>query len=411
MWRGVAIAAVAVSCSSGSAGERESPAAVERHEVVVAAASIAEPAAPSDGCDQPSFADCPIAVDEGRNLDQLLDRAGASYEDRDFAVAFACADIAADLMPSSVEAHHLRGVALAGLGRFDSAQTAFALALALDPDDPETLAAAAHFYINLLPARRETTLVGLEHARRGGIRAASRWRRERGLRASLALLEAQALNDLGRTQEALPAVDEAISLAPDLAEARYERGVVLFNLCRFEDAREAFSSVLRQSPDDPYAHHYLGLIYERAQRSADAEAHFKRARKLAPDEFVKPAQITVPGFRAELDRAVAELSAPDRVALQGVALEVVEVPALDDLVAVSPPFAPTILGMFRGLPLGVDDELDEAPPRSIVFYSKNLARAVRTRAELDRQIRRTLQHEIGHLHGLDEDELRRRGLD
>ncbi len=405
------IAAVAASCSSRSASERESPPAVEPGEVVVAAASVAEPAAVGDSCETPSFADCPIEVDEGRNLDQLLDRAGLSYEAKDFAVAFACADIAADLMPSSVEAHHLRAVALSGLGHTGSAQTAFALALALDPDDPETLAAAAHFYINILPARRQTTLVGLEHARRGGIRAASRWRREHNMRATLALLEAQALNDLGRTTEALPAVDEALSLAPDLVEARHERGVVLFNLCRFDEARAAFATVLRQSPDDPYAHHYLGLIYERAQRGADAEAHFERARKLAPGEFVKPAPITASGFRAELALAVSELSAPDQVALAGVTLEVVEVPALDDLLAVSPPFAPTIIGMFRGLPLGVDDQLEAAPARSIIIYSKNLARAVRTRAELDRQIRRTLQHEIGHLRGLDEDELRRRGLD
>jgi predicted Zn-dependent protease with MMP-like domain len=46
-----------------------------------------------------------------------------------------------------------------------------------------------------------------------------------------------------------------------------------------------------------------------------------------------------------------------------------------------------------------------------VLYRKNLARAVKSRAELDHQIRRTLIHEIGHLQGLDEDELRRRGLE
>ena len=50
-------------------------------------------------------------------------------------------------------------------------------------------------------------------------------------------------------------------------------------------------------------------------------------------------------------------------------------------------------------------------PRAILLYRLNLARAVRTRAELSEQIRRTLLHEIGHLEGLDEDDLRRRGLD
>jgi predicted Zn-dependent protease with MMP-like domain len=50
-------------------------------------------------------------------------------------------------------------------------------------------------------------------------------------------------------------------------------------------------------------------------------------------------------------------------------------------------------------------------PRAILLYRLNLARAVRSRDELSEQIRRTLLHEIGHLEGLDEDDLRRRGLD
>jgi len=73
------------------------------------------------------------------------------------------------------------------------------------------------------------------------------------------------------------------------------------------------------------------------------------------------------------------------------------------------------MGLYRGLPLAqtgptaADEE--PIPPRAIVLYRKNLARAVRSRDELDRQIRRTLIHEIGHLQGLDEDDLRRRGLE
>ena len=46
-----------------------------------------------------------------------------------------------------------------------------------------------------------------------------------------------------------------------------------------------------------------------------------------------------------------------------------------------------------------------------MLYRKNLARAVKTRAELSEQIRDTLLHEIGHLEGLDEDDLRRRGME
>ena len=84
-----------------------------------------------------------------------------------------------------------------------------------------------------------------------------------------------------------------------------------------------------------------------------------------------------------------------------------------DLAAVTPPFPPTILGLYRG-PVGHAAELPAAPgdePVSIVLYRKNLARAVKSRTELSEQIRDTLLHEIGHLEGLDEDDLRRRGME
>jgi len=96
---------------------------------------------------------CPISPTKKRDYDALLDIAVQRLEKLDFAAAAGCADIASDLEPWSVEAHHLRAAGLAGMGRFSDAQVAYAMALALDPDDPETLAAAAHFYINTLPPK------------------------------------------------------------------------------------------------------------------------------------------------------------------------------------------------------------------------------------------------------------------
>src|SRR5690606_9827782 len=107
------------------------------------------------------------------------------------------------------------------------------------------------FYINVLaPKRRDTVLIGLEHARRGRARAVVRRRTGRELRARLALLEAQAYNDLGQSDEAIERVEEVIDLVPALIEAEHERGVALFNLCRFEEARGAFQKVLATLPDD-----------------------------------------------------------------------------------------------------------------------------------------------------------------
>ncbi|RMH42253.1 MAG: hypothetical protein D6689_08770 [Deltaproteobacteria bacterium] len=368
---------------------------------------------PADEHSHDHAVDCPI--DDPLDPDKALDEAAARYDTGEWEVALACTEVAVDLIPQSVEAHHLHAAALAALGRFGEAQTAFAMAIALDPDDPETLAAAADFHINAVtPKRRDSTLLGLAYARRGSDKASTRRRRDRDLRARLALLEGQALNDLGRADEALPRIDASLALAPRSLAARYERGVSLFNLCRFDAAYTDLAAVLERDPDDAYAHYHIGLIYERKGRPKAAAEHLARARALAPADFPPPVDVSPDAFRAEVDAAVAELPPDVRAVLGDVAVEVEDLPALDDLTAVDPPFSPTILGLFRGYPLGVTPPPDagEPPPaRAIVLYRKNLARAVRTREELDEQIRRTLLHEIGHLRGLDEDQLRRRGLE
>jgi tetratricopeptide (TPR) repeat protein len=383
-------------------------------------ALTAPPAASAPGAPpETPYVPCPAPIDD---VDQVLDEAGRRYDAADWAAALSCAELGIDLAPEAVEAHHVRAAALAALERYGDAQVGFAMALALDPDDPETLAAAGDFYINVIvPKSRESIHVGLEYARRGAERATSRRRLDRRLRARLLLLQAEGENDLGASDRALPLVQEALALAPDLVEAQHERGVTLFNLCRFPEAEAAFREVLASEPEDAYAHHHLGLIADRGGRSDEADAHLARARAAAPDDFPAPVILSPEEFRAEVDEAIAELDAASRQALAQVQLELADVPALDDLTAVEPPFAPTIMGLFRGLPLGEDEAgvyhghgrsaTPGGPARAIVLYRKNLGRAVRSRDELDRQIRKTLVHELGHLAGLDEDELRRRGLE
>jgi tetratricopeptide (TPR) repeat protein len=422
MWHRPALVVTASLVASCSSGRGRAPAAEDAGPALglVAQAGALEAAAGPGG--EPAaipVVDCPVtrASGEGaeRLLDRLLEQASASFDDQRLAEAWTCADQAADLAPQSVEAHHLRAAALAALGHDTEAELGYAMALALDPEDPETLRAAADFYLNVRTRRgRHTAQVALELARRGRARATARRRGSTHLRGDLALLEAQALNDLGRSDEAVDIAREALRLKPGLIEAVHERGVALYNLGRFAEARAAFTQVLGELPDDAYAHHFLGLTLEQLAQAADADAHFRRARELAPDDFPAPVVIPVAEFQAEIDALVATLSEETRAKLASVPIEIAEVPARADLEAVDPPFPPTILGLFRGLPHGV--ELPTPPggkpmARAIVLYRLNLARAVRSRSELSDQIRRTLLHEIGHLEGLDEHDLRRRGLD
>jgi Flp pilus assembly protein TadD/predicted Zn-dependent protease with MMP-like domain len=350
--------------------------------------------------------------DPPRALDALLDRAADRYDHEDFAGSLACAEEATRVEPRSVEAHHDRAAALQELGRLDEAEAAFTRALALDPDDPETLAGAADLFINRLAPSNDHTETGLEYARRGSHRVRRNRLRPaseaRALVARLALLEGQALNDLGRSREALSRLDASLAAAPDDAHARYERAVALFDLCRFAEARRAFAEVVEKNPHDAWAHHHLGLTLERLGDLAGAERELGRARAESPGDFKPPIELSVAEFGRLVQAEAARLSPTLKADLARVKLETADLPDLSDLTAEEPPLAPTILGLFRGAPLG---EAPEEEPRAIIIYRKNLARAVGSRDELVSQVRTTLLHELGHLRGEDDEALRARGLE
>jgi predicted Zn-dependent protease with MMP-like domain len=152
----------------------------------------------------------------------------------------------------------------------------------------------------------------------------------------------------------------------------------------------------------------LGLTLERLNDVAGADRELARARQEAPTEFHSPIEVTATEFRGLVDTEARKLPPELRADLGRVSLETSDLPDLSDLTAEEPPLAPTILGLFRGAPLG---EAPESEQRAIVIYRKNLARAVASRDELITQIRTTLLHELGHLRGEDDDALRARGLE
>lgn len=311
-----------------------------------------------------------------------------------------------------------------------------ALALAQDPDNPEKLAEAAELYLNRLPASHVHSEIGLLYARRGAEKLMRRStatpaapakaapkaaaksgpklaKNDRQLLARLALLESQALLDLGRAREALRHLDDAQRWDPGAdtaADIRYERAVALFELCQLTDARGAFESWLARYPSDQqaaWAHHHLGLALEMLGETVRAERELAEARRLQPEHFAAPMVVSADEFRAMVDAEARTLS-PEQISdLKLVALETVDLPSLRDLTLEEPALSPTILGLFRGLPLGEEP----SEPRTIVLYRKNLLRAVRSREELQREIRTTLLHELGHLRGADDDDLRERGLE
>jgi len=344
-------------------------------------------------------------------VESLLARASSEREAGRSERALTCADEALERAPRSKDALLERALALAELDRAAEARASVDRALAAWPDDLDTLSTAAEICVTYV-GDRDALEAGRDHALRGAARALRRPRPDRALAARLYLLAGMAENDLGRNRDALGHVEASLREKPGDADAIYERGVALYELCRFGAARRSFETVLHRNPDDAWSLHYLGLIAERGGEEGRSRTLLARAARLAPKELHPAVEMDRAAFAAEVRQAVASLPEADRKALSGVPVQAEEMPSLADLTAVDPPLSPSILGLFRGTPLGEPCPPAEGPAcRSVVLYRLNLLRFAKDRAELSEQVRVTLLHEVGHLRGESDDKLRARGLE
>jgi tetratricopeptide (TPR) repeat protein len=343
-----------------------------------------------------------------------LDAAREYADHQEYEQALSCAAQASALFPNDVLAHTERANALAALGRDEEARLGYARALAIDPDSLDALLGAAHFYAVKLPSSRENDELGSLYAERG--LEVARSANDSDTAVQFGRLSAMAFNDLGQASEALERAEWVLKKQPKDPEGGYERAVALFELCRFGEAKAAFQAELTDPERAAHADHHLGLLLERDGKQAEADAHFAKAHAASPDDFPAPVMLSADEFQLELKKAIAALPADMRKDLTGVPVEAEDLPKADDLTSGEPPLSPTILGLFRGPPLGEACEPGAAkakgpPCRSVAIYRKNLARAVKTKDELIEQIRVTLLHEVGHLRGEDDFELAARGLE
>src|SRR5262249_51868519 len=153
-------------------------------------------------------------------------------------------------------------------------------------------------------------------------------------------------------------------------------------------------------------HALLGKIHDflgNAERSAE---HAETACELDPEGFPLPLEMDDEAFDALVESSLNELPERVRDALQELPVLVEPMPQRGMLVAGRPPLPPDILGLFVGAHLM--ERSHEGPPVSpgaIYLFRRNLLRIVADREELVREVRITVQHEVGHLLGLDEDDL------
>lgn len=117
-------------------------------------------------------------------------------------------------------------------------------------------------------------------------------------------------------------------------------------------------------------------------------------------------------FQEALRQALDDLPDPFRQALENVAIVVEEWPPdwlLDEL---GVPPEETLYGFYHGVPMPERSvSLSGNLPDKISIYRGPLQEDFPRAAELRRQIRVTLLHEIGHYFGMDEEALERLGYE
>jgi predicted Zn-dependent protease with MMP-like domain len=114
-------------------------------------------------------------------------------------------------------------------------------------------------------------------------------------------------------------------------------------------------------------------------------------------------------FEALVEEALEQLPDEFRAALDNVAVMVAEEPSDEDLeeVGIDPgdPERDELFGLYQGVPLSERDSFYSALPDRVLIFRGPILRECETRREVIREIRETVQHELGHYFGLEEDEL------
>ena len=221
--------------------------------------------------------------------------------------------------------------------------------------------------------------------------------------ASIALDEGDAERGLAALRGAERSADPALFF--------HLRALAAYQLARFEEARADAERALAVHPDLAETHELLSLVLEYLGDDAGARVQAEEAAELDPELCPLPLEVTDDEFDTIVEKSLRELPAKVRKELAEIPVLVEPLPSREVLTAEDPALAPDLLGLFVGRHL-LQRHHDDLPgaPGAIYLFRRNLLRACADREELEREIRITVQHEVGHLLGLDEDDLEQWGL-
>jgi predicted Zn-dependent protease with MMP-like domain len=234
--------------------------------------------------------------------------------------------------------------------------------------------------------------------------------RSRGRHPDLRIVEAAIELEDGSPERAMDALKGAERSA-DPAQFFHLRAMAWFDLADLEHAREDAERSLAVRHDLAEAHDLLYRVFEHLGQTSESAEHAEEAFRLDPETFPMPLEISDDDFDAIVERGVKELPERVRKELGDVPVLVQPLPTREMLGGEDHPLPPDLLGLFVGRHL-LERSHGDVPgmPGNIYLFRRILLRACTDREELEREVRITLQHEVGHLLGLDEDDLEEWGL-
>jgi len=121
--------------------------------------------------------------------------------------------------------------------------------------------------------------------------------------------------------------------------------------------------------------------------------------------MTSPSRLSPREFDHLVEQALAAVPERFRRYLDNVVIVVEEEPTDEDYDETDTPDEDELFGIFRGSPYFERDRSVSELPAQIALFRGPILRSCETRGEAVREIRDTVVHELGHLLGLDDEEM------
>jgi len=181
---------------------------------------------------------------------------------------------AAELDPNNLGTQVQVAWCLHKVGNHNAAIDQFELVLQKRPDY-----GAAHVYLALTLAEIHRTQHAVDEVRRG-----LRTLKKKQTRAFFETHLGQWLNELGRSEEAIEPLRNAIASQPHSASAHYQLGYAYARIERHDEAEKEFRESIRFNPAWASTYYSLGQSLVELKKFDDATIAYKEAIRLCPND-------------------------------------------------------------------------------------------------------------------------------